>query len=180
MNFDVTIGKVRIVYDHLLKPMKPKNANFKERYSASFLIPKENKEQVDEIVKAINAATQDGINQLWKNLPSGLHTPLIDADNGRPSDGSSYPEEFHGHWLLQGASSIDYPPELVDKDFMPLDASELYSGCYGYVSVSFYAYSVGVNKGVGCSINSFMKTEDGEKMGGGRPTAKEAFKNIKK
>ena len=117
---------------------------------------------------------------LWKRLPSGLHSPLIDADNGRPSDGSTYPEEFKNHWILQVTSSLDYPPELVNEDCEPLEDGEMYGGCYGFASVSFYAYSVGVNKGVGCSINSFMKTRDGERITAGRPTAKEAFKNIMK
>ena len=43
---------------------------------------------------------------------------------------------------------------------------EFYSGCYGFASVTFYAYDTGVSKGVTCGLNSLLKSRDGEKLGG--------------
>ena len=41
-------------------------------------------------------------------------------------------------------------PQIVDRQVQPiLDQSEIYSGCYGRVSITFYAYNSNGNKGVG-------------------------------
>jgi hypothetical protein len=47
------------------------------------------------------------------------------------------------------------------------DEDEFYSGCYGYASVSFFAYDNGVSKGVTCGLNALLKSRDGERFGGG-------------
>ena len=45
---------------------------------------------------------------------------------------------------------------------------ELYSGCYGAVTVNLFPYSSNGNVGVGVGLNNIIKTEDGEKLSGGR------------
>ena len=40
-------------------------------------------------------------------------------------------------------------PQVVDKNVQPiLDQSEVYSGCYGRISVNFYGFSTNGNKGI--------------------------------
>ena len=52
--------------------------------------------------------------------------------------------------------------ELLD------DKDEFYSGCYGRAVVNFYAYGNGIpSKGVAVGLESAMKTEDGDNLGGG-------------
>ena len=58
-------------------------------------------------------------------------------------------------------------PGLVDKNLNPiLDKTEVYSGCYGRASVSFFPYAAAGNNGVGCALNHLQKLEDGEPLGG--------------
>ena len=58
-------------------------------------------------------------------------------------------------------------PGIVDKDVNPiLDQSELYSGCYGRASITFYAYNANGNKGIACGLQNLQKLEDGEPLGG--------------
>ena len=54
---------------------------------------------------------------------------------------------------------------------------EVYSGCWGFVDVGFFAYNVNGNIGIGCGLNNIMKKKDGERLDG-RRSADSAFKDI--
>jgi hypothetical protein len=55
----------------------------------------------------------------------------------------------------------------VDADLNPiLDPDEVYSGCYGRASLTFYAYNQQGSKGIACGLNNLQKLEDGERLGG--------------
>jgi hypothetical protein len=47
-----------------------------------------------------------------------------------------------------------------------MDRSEVYSGCYGRVSLSFYAFNTNGNRGIACGLNNLQKLRDGEPLGG--------------
>ena len=52
---------------------------------------------------------------------------------------------------------------MVDENVAPiLDRSEVYSGCYARVSLSFYAFNTNGNKGVACRLGNIQKLRDGE------------------
>ena len=55
-----------------------------------------------------------------------------------------------------------------------LDRNEVYSGCYGRVSLNFYAFNSNGNKGVACGLGNIQKLRDGEPLGG-RSSAKDDF-----
>ena len=54
---------------------------------------------------------------------------------------------------------------------------EVYSGCYGFASINFYAYSNAGNKGIGVGLNNILKTRDGDFLGG-RSSAQTDFGGI--
>ena len=56
-----------------------------------------------------------------------------------------------------------------------LNQSEVYSGMYGRVNVTFFPYSFGGKKGIGCGLGPVQKLRDGEALGGSAPTAAQAF-----
>jgi hypothetical protein len=67
---------------------------------------------------------------------------------------------------------------LVDKNRQPIiDQEELYSGCYGHASITFFAFNTSGNKGVACGLNHLMKVKDGESLGG-RSTAENDFADL--
>ena len=50
-------------------------------------------------------------------------------------------------------TSIMHPPEVVDRMGNPIiNQSEVYSGMYGRVNVTFYPYMFGGKKGIGCGL----------------------------
>ena len=58
-------------------------------------------------------------------------------------------------------------PQIVDKQVQPiLDQTEVYSGCYARVSISFYAFNTNGNRGVACGLGNIQKIRDGEPLGG--------------
>ena len=66
-------------------------------------------------------------------------------------------------------------PGVVDANRNEiLDKSEVYSGCYGRASISFYAFNANGNKGIACGLNNLQKIKDGEPLGG-RASAESDF-----
>lgn len=64
----------------------------------------------------------------------------------------------------------------MDENVAPiLDRSEVYSGCYARVSISFYAFNTNGNKGIACGLGNIQKIRDGESLGGGRVSAETDF-----
>ena len=55
-----------------------------------------------------------------------------------------------------------------------LDQSEVYSGCYGRISVNFYGFNSNGNRGIAAGLGNIQKLRDGESLGG-RTSAEEDF-----
>ena len=58
-----------------------------------------------------------------------------------------------------------------------LDESEIYSGCYGKVSLRAFAYDQKGNKGVSFGLQNVQKVRDGESLGG-RVNPQDEFKPV--
>ena len=103
-------------------------------------------------------------------LPGNLKTPLRDGDAERADEA----EEYVGMYFLNANST--QKPGIVDKDLNEiLDNTEVYSGCYGRVSINFFPYNSAGNKGIGCGLQNVQKLADGEVLGGARASAEADF-----
>lgn len=173
---NVTTGEVRLSYVHLFKPYAAMVGQ-EEKYSCTILVPKTDTTTMARINAAIEAAKQRGISEKWNGqCPPIVPTPVYDGDGVRPSDGMAFGPECKGHWVFTASAKVDYPPEIVDANGSPIiNQSEVYSGMYAYVNVSFYPYAFGGKKGIGCGLGPVMKRRDGESLGGSAPTAAQAF-----
>ena len=158
----ITGPDARFSYCHLWEPKSINGGD--PRYSMSVIIPKDDVETVDRINGAIQAAYRDGESKLKGKgaLPplKSLKTPLWDGDLDRPDDPA-----YAGCWFLNANS--DRAPGIVDAHAQPiLDRGEVYSGCYGRVSLSFFAFNTNGNRGIACGLNNIQKLRDGEPLGG--------------
>ena len=143
-----------------------------EKYSASLLIPKDDKETITAIENAIDAAIEEGIGKFGGKKPNkaAIKLPLRDGDIERDD------EAYKGHYFIN-ANSVT-APQIVDKAVKPiLDRSEVYSGCYARVSISFYAFNSNGNKGIACGLGNIQKIKDGEPLGG-RSNATDDFTSL--
>ena len=135
------------------------------KYSASVLIPKGDTKTVAKVKVAIQAAYEEGEGKLkgnGKTAPSlaSLKTPFRDGDTERPDD-----EAYAGHWFINANSNA--APGVVDANREPIyDTSEIYSGVYARVSLSFYAFNSNGNRGIACALQNIQKVRDGEPLGG--------------
>lgn len=173
---NVTTGEVRLSYAHLFKPYAAMQGQ-EEKYSVTVLVPKTDTDTMARINAAIEAAKQKGISDKWNGVcPPIVPTPVYDGDGVRPSDGMAFGQECKGHWVFTASAKTDYPPEIVDRMGNPIiNQSEVYSGMYGRVNVTFFPYSFGGKKGIGCGLGPVQKLRDGEALGGSAPTAAQAF-----
>lgn len=154
----VTTGKVRLSYTHLFEPHAMDGQE--PKYSTSVIIPKTDKETLMAIKEAVEQVKKEGAAKWGGKVPPNLKTPLRDGDAERPDD------EAYANCYFLNANSKN-KPGVVDQYVQPiLDATEVYSGCYGRLTLNFYAYSASGNKGIACGLGNVQKLEDGEPLGG--------------
>ncbi len=172
----ITTGEVRLSYVHLFKPYAGERDQ-EEKFSCTVLIPKSDAATMGRINTAIEAAKRKGVSDKWNGVcPPIVPTTVYDGDGARPSDGNEFGPECKGHWVLTARSKADRPPEVVDQNINPvINQSEIYSGIYARVSLSFYPYYFGGKKGIGCGLNAVQKLRDGEPLAESRVTASDAF-----
>lgn len=165
----VITGKVRFSYANVWEPKSINGGD--EKYSVSLIISKDDTKTINEIKAAIEAAKQDGKAKFGGKIPGNLKFPLRDGDIDRPDD-----EAYRNSYFIN-ANSKD-KPQIVDKNVKPiLDQSEVYSGCYGRASVTFYAFNSNGNKGVACGLGNLQKLSDGEALSG-RDRAENEFSSF--
>jgi len=165
-NGKVITGKVRFSYANIWEPKSINGGD--EKYSVSLIIPKSETNTIAEIKAAIEAAKQEGKAKFGGKVPASLKLPLRDGDIDRPDD------EAYINCYFVNANSKDRP-QVVDKNVKPiLDQDEVYSGCYGRASITFYAFNQNGNKGVACGLQNLQKLSEGEPLSG-RSRAEDDF-----
>jgi hypothetical protein len=153
----VVTGKIRMSYVNIFNP-KAVAAGDEPKYSLCVLIPKTDKSTIQKINSAVEAARKAG-SFLWGgSRPENLKTPLRDGDAERAEM-----EEYKGHYFINAVSKRK--PEIVDRSLRTIfKEEEVYAGCYGRVSLSFYAFNKADNKGVGCGLLNIQKLEEGQPL----------------
>lgn len=152
----VITGVVRLSYANVWEPKSINGSD--EKYSVSLIIPKSDKKTIQEIKDAVKNAKDEWKSKFGGKIPSNLKHPLKDGDKEKPD------EEAYKDCYFVNANSND-KPQIVDKSVNPiLDQSEVYSGCYGKVSITFYAFNNNENKGIACGLGNIQKIRDGEPL----------------
>lgn len=172
------IGEARMNFVHVFTPDSFDDKS-EPKYSVLLSFPKSDKKLYKTIETAINECVEKAKAKYGGVLPKKFNVIEI-------VDGGDWDEKFNleDSYIIKASSS--YKPEVVKKakvmgktQVVPItNEDEFYSGCYGYASVTFYAYDTGVSKGVTCGLNSLIKSKDGEKLGSGSANAEEAFADI--
>jgi hypothetical protein len=172
----LVVGPARLSYCHLDQPRPNRdNPDAPPKYSVTLLIPKSDVATRQRIDAAIAAAIEDGIKGVWRGARPQFPSIVWDGD-GLRRNGLPFGPECKGHWVMT-ASSKD-KPGVVGPDRAPIiNPTEIYSGCYGYAQVRFYAFARSGNLGIGCALNHVMKIRDGEPLSG-RESPDEAFAAI--
>lgn len=171
------IGEARLSYVHIFSPEAASEGGDK-KYSISLIIPKSDTRLVAQIKNAIEAAVQAGLaTKFGGKRPVNLKTPLRDGDVERPDD-----EAYADSYFINASTKTK--PGIVkrmkvngeNKLVEVSNEDEIYSGCYGFASVNFFAFNNAGNRGIAAGLNNVLKTRDGEYLGG-RSSAETDFGN---
>lgn len=151
---------------------EPDSVNGSEpKYSVSAIIPKTDTATVNAIKAAIEVAKKESASKWGGKVPPNLKLPLRDGDIDRPED-----EAYAGCYFLNANSR--QAPQMVNSRVEPItDQNEVFSGCYGKISVTFYGYNSNGNRGIAAGLGNIQKLRDGESLGG-RAKASEEFDSV--
>lgn len=181
----VVTGEVRFAFVNLFEARSGPDGG-KPQWGLVIMIPKDTAEG-KETYKLLKEAEKDAITskpaKAWGGkLPRGLKSVIKDADTTGDDEASlkiqdhveKYPE-FAGHWYLSvnrkavtNAGRKMSPPFVVDRRREDIeDETEVYSGCWGKVSVDAYCYAASGNNGVTFGLSGVQKLRDDENLSGG-------------
>lgn len=155
----VLISEARLSYANVWEAKSINGGD--PKYSVSLIIDKNDKEAIKVINEAVDLAIKEGIGKFGGKVPNkaALKLPLRDGDAEKED------EAYEGCYFMNANSKM--APQIVDsKRHQITNQTEVYSGCYASVTVSFYAFNVNGNRGVACSLGNIMKLRDGESLGG--------------
>lgn len=171
----IVLTDVRLSYTHLTEPYASQPGQ-DPKYSATILVPKSSNQKA-KIDAAVAAAAQRARERFGQSFPPQPKVSVHDGDGVRPSDGRPFGEECRGCWVF--TASNKNRPNVVDLSLQPiLDATEIYSGMYANVGVTFFGYNAPQNKGIGVALDNVQKTRDGEPLGGVRASAADDFADV--
>lgn len=175
----VLTGEVRLSYTHVFKPQSVNGGA--EKYNTAILIPKTDKETIQEIKEATEKAKELGKSNKWGGkIPHKCKTPLHDGDEDYPDDPA-----YAGHYYLNASSNSR--PDVIKlvgrgadgkyKFEKVTDTTEVYSGCYARVSLNIYPFDVNGSRGVAAGLNGVAKVKEGEPLSG-RSSAANDFADV--
>jgi hypothetical protein len=166
----ITIGPVRLSYLNCWEA-KAINEGDKPKFSASIIVGKAETAMLAKISAAVEAAKEVGKDtKFGGKIPPVLKLPLRDGAE-RPED-----EAYSNAWFLNASGNT--APGVVDQARNPIiDKSQMYSGVYAYVNISFYPFNTNGNRGIAVGLNHIMKAYDAEPLAG-RVSIDSAFADI--
>lgn len=172
----IVLTGVRLSYVNLLAAKAGQDGG-EPKYSAVVLVPKVPAENRAKIDAAIRAATEKARAKYGAAFPVQPKVSVHDGDGVRPSDGQPFGPECKGHWVFTASSK--QRPGIVDLNLQPiLDSTQIYSGMYANVGVTFFGYNAPQNKGIGVGLENVQKIADGEPLGGSRASADDDFAGL--
>lgn len=144
----------RFAYLNCWRPVTQYNGV--QKYTVAAIIDKNDKETITQVEDAIEYVKNQSI-QLWGGrIPMNLKLPLHDGDEEKPDNST-----FKNCYYINAKSKE--PPQIVDNKVQTItDQTEVYSGCYGKISMTFYSYNLGGAKGIAAWLGNIQKLKDGE------------------
>ena len=207
----ITIGSavnpVRFSYANFFTPkaddenkIDKKTGKPAEFYSGQVIISKVDKESVEKVNGAVNAAAKEKLGD--KKIPSMWKLPLRDGDEEWEEKG----EHLKGCWFFnckaKGKPSVVGTRKYTEEDVAQWDADnehetaeykarnrpkvgklvklseeDFKSGDYGRISVDMYYFET-ESKGIAVGLGNVQKLKDGDALGGSRTSADDDFGDL--
>ena len=128
-----------------------------KKYSLIAIIDKKDLHTLEMINETLEYVKNKSVAKWGGSIPANCKSPLHDGDVEKPDN-----PIFRGCYYI--AAKSKQPPQIVDQNVQPItNPNDFYSGCYGNVSIVFYGYNVGGNKGIASLLGNIQKIKDGLK-----------------
>lgn len=166
----VATGEVRLSYVNLFEARKFKETDAEGKYSVTILIDK-NTESGKRTIAAIEQAIKNAVvhgkdKHFGGRIPEKFSHTLKDGDTEVDDMGdlkSKKNPEYAGHMYMRLSSK--FAPKVLDANrqeiINPLD---VYSGMYGRVSLTTFAYSGDGKRGISAVLNNVQILRDGDPL----------------
>lgn len=173
-----TINNLKLSYPNLFHPVGFGDDMSNPKYNTQIIIPKDSpaaKQIQAEYAKVAQAAldakklTKSNLTPLVRPVGSRVGI-LIDCDLDR----EKWPSVIYGGCYVMRAKSAKKPIVCDRAGRVIEDEDEIYGGVIANVNIDIYAYTKG-GGGLTVSLNGVQKWEDGERLGGGRPSMGSMF-----
>lgn len=166
----VVTGEVRLSYVNLFEAKKFSEKDKEPKFSVTILIPKntpDGQKTIASIKKAIQKAAEKGAQKHFGGrVPTNVTHTLRDGDTEVNDLGelkSIKNPEIIGHMFMR--LSTKFAPKVLNAQRQEIiNPLEVYSGMYGRVSLTCYAYSGDGKRGISAVLNNVMITRDGEPL----------------
>ena len=166
----VVTGEVRLSYVNLFDAKKFRESDTEGKYSVTILINKntpDGQKTIANIKAAIAKAAEDGATKHFNGrVPTNVANTLKDGDTEVDDLGELKKvknPEYAGHMYMRLSSK--FRPNVIDINNQPIiNPLDVYSGMYGRVSLTTFAYSGDGKRGVSAVLNNVKITRDGEAL----------------
>jgi len=170
------LKRVRIAFCQHLHTAGAITAGDEPKFSATFLIPKSDAEQVQRISETIKAEAAEK----WRDKADGILKALA-ADNKiclRNGEGKSQYEGFSDCFYIAANGKVK--PLILDVDKTPLDASsgKPYAGCYVDAVIEIWAQDNQYGKRINARLQGVRFVEDGDSFTGAGSARADDFDDI--
>lgn len=168
----VVTGEVRLSYVNLFEARKVSEKDKEAKFSVTILIPKDTpagQKTIADIKLAIQKAAENGAAKHFNGrIPTNLDaiSTLRDGDTAVTDLGdlkNIKNPELAGHMYMRLSSK--FRPKVFNAQMQEIvNPLEVYSGMYGRVSLTSFAYSGDGRRGISAVLNNVMITRDGEPL----------------
>jgi hypothetical protein len=170
MSKKVILRNVRLSYEHIFTPTKFDENQETAKYSATFIIPKDQPD-LPVIKRALFEAGQEEFPADFRpgNWPKGYTCGLKDADVETDNNGDVFSVKtpaYKGCYIIE-ANTVQRPL-VVNRNKSAVTEADgiIYSGCYVNASLGIAGYTYGkVKKGVKAYLNGVQFVADSERFG---------------
>lgn len=164
---------------YLVKPKQSDKKDKPPKYEQVLVFDK--KADLSDLEDAINELAVEAFGDKALTLieKGKIISPLKVCAEYELSSGDTM-DSYGGPFAAKGARALSMSsyerPGIIDEDGNDLlSAKEVYSGMLSRASVNLVPYDAEGNRGIGCYVNSVLKTGDGEQLGGAPVDPRDAF-----
>lgn len=127
------------------------------KFTLTLVIPKSDSEMIRKITSAYEETKK------FNSQFLGAHFDKTESSVLQDGDLKVNDKCFKDAYYINTSSREQ--PGVVDTDLNPIiQSEEVYDGCFGRASITFYPYKVGTKSGIAVGLNNVMKMKDGERV----------------